>query len=234
MTRDGYLFRANEICDNLYVVWKGAIEFVVEEEGEMYVTKTLEPGSVVGELSFFFSMKQTESARSKLNSPGASLFVLRHKDFKELVRLYPAEEQVIVKQVLTLHKDRTALMQEHEFLDSGDNYLLEVQRSMEAAEKKKRQQHVVDMVTAASEGDLLKLKVHIPLTPSSIRMHTHTHTHLHTGAHNHTHTHTHTRTFTSAHLNFMIHLCPAQLPYRKCCYHETVAPPFIHFVHSTS
>jgi hypothetical protein len=44
---------------------------VVEEEGEMYVTKILEPGSVVVEVSFFFSMKQTESARSKLNNPGA-------------------------------------------------------------------------------------------------------------------------------------------------------------------
>jgi hypothetical protein len=36
---------------------------------------------------------------------------------------------------------------------------MEVQRSMEAAEKKKRQQHVVDMVTAAADGDLPKLKV---------------------------------------------------------------------------
>lgn len=58
---------------------QGAIEFVVEEEGEMYVTKTLSPGSVIGELSFFFGMRQSESARSRLNSPGASLFVLHHK-----------------------------------------------------------------------------------------------------------------------------------------------------------
>lgn len=81
------------------------------------------------------------------------------------MRLYPQEEQVIVKQVLTIHKDRTALMQEHDFLNNGDNHLLEVQRSMEAAEKRKRQQHVVDIVTAAAQGDLPKLKV--PLAPQA-------------------------------------------------------------------
>jgi hypothetical protein len=41
----------------------------------------------------------------------------------------------------------------------SDNYLIEVQRSMEAAEAKKHQQHVVDMVTAAAVGDLNQLKV---------------------------------------------------------------------------
>lgn len=62
-----------------YVAPQGAIEFVVEEEGEIFVTRTLEPGSVIGELGFFFGMKQSESARSKLNSQGAALFVLHHK-----------------------------------------------------------------------------------------------------------------------------------------------------------
>jgi CRP-like cAMP-binding protein len=99
MTRDGYLFRANEVCEHLYFIWKGAIEFVVEEEDELIVTKTLDSGNVVGELSFFFGMKQTESARSKMHSPGASLFVLKREDFKELARLYPQQEQVIVKKV---------------------------------------------------------------------------------------------------------------------------------------
>lgn len=50
MTRDGYLFRANEVCEHLYIIWKGAIEFVVEEEDELIVTKTSEAGCVVGEL----------------------------------------------------------------------------------------------------------------------------------------------------------------------------------------
>eukprot|EP00951_Prasinocladus_malaysianus_P048197 scaffold655713_cov74-Prasinocladus_malaysianus.AAC.1 len=83
MTRDAFLFRTNEVTNKLFFIhtvrnsyYFGSIEFVVEEDDSLMVTQALGPGSAFGYISFFFQMKQTESARSKLGSVGAKLFTL--------------------------------------------------------------------------------------------------------------------------------------------------------------
>lgn len=43
---------------------------------EAHVISNSNAGEVIGELSFFFGMPQSTSARSKLNSPGAMLYIL--------------------------------------------------------------------------------------------------------------------------------------------------------------
>lgn len=55
---------------------QGSIEFVEEEGNESIVTSESSEGEVVGELSFFFGMPQSSNSRSKLNNPGAMLYVL--------------------------------------------------------------------------------------------------------------------------------------------------------------
>eukprot|EP00951_Prasinocladus_malaysianus_P046534 scaffold645891_cov34-Prasinocladus_malaysianus.AAC.1 len=135
LTRDSFVFRVNEVSEQLYFVAKaraaaticiflnelpelviksqicsensfelfellpeqGAVEFVVEQGNEVKVTAEAGVSSVVGELSFFFGMPQSCSARSKLNCPGATLYVLNKENFKELSKLYPEQEEVIIK-----------------------------------------------------------------------------------------------------------------------------------------
>jgi hypothetical protein len=60
-------------------VLKGALEFVQEVGSEIIVIGERVAGEVAGELSFFFSMPQSSGARSKLGSPGASLYVLKRE-----------------------------------------------------------------------------------------------------------------------------------------------------------
>ena len=67
-----------EILVLLYLQ-QGGIEFVEEAGNEINVTGECVAGDVVGELSFFFGMPQSSDARSKLNSPGATLFTLQQE-----------------------------------------------------------------------------------------------------------------------------------------------------------
>eukprot|EP00951_Prasinocladus_malaysianus_P034797 scaffold353987_cov52-Prasinocladus_malaysianus.AAC.1 len=100
------------------------------------------------------------------------------QDFKEIARLYPEEAENIIKRVriaatntgLLMGREHTILLaghkeasegidEEDQGQDDGDNHLKAVQRSMEAAEKKKHKQKVVQMVGMAAVGDLMALKV---------------------------------------------------------------------------
>ncbi len=71
------------------------MEFIQESGSEVIVTGERVVGDVAGELSFFFGMPQSSGARSKLGSPGASLYVLKREvraappiDLESLIALW--------------------------------------------------------------------------------------------------------------------------------------------------
>uniref|UniRef100_A0A061S8T2 Potassium channel skor-like n=1 Tax=Tetraselmis sp. GSL018 TaxID=582737 RepID=A0A061S8T2_9CHLO len=173
LTRESYVFHHNEIIDKLFLVSQGEIEFLAGDISNVQVVHTAGRGEFIGELSFFFGMPQTNSARSKLNSQGAVLYYLTKETFTELAKLYPEEEERIVKRVLSTHKPELEDQQMELQDEAGENeneggsntaeHLVQVQRNMENEERRKRQQRVMEMISLTAAGDLVELKDFVKL-----------------------------------------------------------------------
>lgn len=69
-----------------------------ETAGEV-VSDTLEQGMLVGELGFFFGMRQTMHARTPSGNP-STLFGLDKNDYQQLAKLYPDAEEHITRNIL--------------------------------------------------------------------------------------------------------------------------------------
>lgn len=97
---ENYLFRKNEISKDLYIIARGSVELREDDEVEGEVVhETLERGRIVGELGFFFGMRQTMHARTSLGSP-STMFGLDKSEYQQLAKLYQDAEEQISRNIL--------------------------------------------------------------------------------------------------------------------------------------
>lgn len=99
---DSYLFRVNDVPQELNIIAAGVIEITVDslDEGEKIIA-TKGVGEMVGDVSFFFGIRQTTHARTPQNSV-AQLFALGRESYQELVKLFPEQEQKITRNCLSM------------------------------------------------------------------------------------------------------------------------------------
>ena len=93
MNPDEYLFHINEFSRELYLIASGTVELTSDsaDEGEVVET-TKTTGDIVGELSFFFGIRQNANARTPHNGI-ALLFILPKEDYQTLIKLFPEEDE---------------------------------------------------------------------------------------------------------------------------------------------
>jgi hypothetical protein len=82
MSPDTYLFRVNDASHELYLIAGGTVEITHdnEEEGEI-VSVTKGAGESVGDLAFFFGIRQTTNARTPQNGT-CQMFVLMRESYQ--------------------------------------------------------------------------------------------------------------------------------------------------------
>lgn len=90
---------------DLYIIARGSVELLTEDEdaGEV-VSDTLEQGMLVGELGFFFGMRQTMHARTPSGNP-STLFGMDKNDYQQLAKLYFDAEEQITRNILEFWDD---------------------------------------------------------------------------------------------------------------------------------
>ncbi|KAK3251628.1 hypothetical protein CYMTET_39030 [Cymbomonas tetramitiformis] len=94
------VFLANEVCQEMFIVVSGELEGVVEQEnGAEKVEERFGPGKPVGELSFFFSLRNFFTVRTNGASRCTS-FGLSMMSFKELLKHNSRQEDIIAQNAL--------------------------------------------------------------------------------------------------------------------------------------
>ncbi|KAK3266381.1 hypothetical protein CYMTET_24987 [Cymbomonas tetramitiformis] len=95
-----YIYHVNQVSREMYILSSGLVELTTKTEADGETVNTvITPGRVIGEVSFLFGMRQTTNART-----GAMLciaFTLLKAAFSQMIKLYPEEEEHIIKLVLT-------------------------------------------------------------------------------------------------------------------------------------
>lgn len=180
---DSYLFRVNDVPQELNIIAAGVIEITVDslDEGEKIIA-TKGVGEMVGDVSFFFGIRQTTHARTPHNSV-AQLFALGRESYQELVKLFPEQEQRITRNCLSMFDSGAGGLNpnasqgssrvsgrsgasgrsggsgmSHATVDQAALDGLETLRKvLEIAKKKKKTDRIVSLVAAAAEANLDEL-----------------------------------------------------------------------------
>jgi hypothetical protein len=93
------LEKAGQVCDSLVILVSGALETYSNESDR--VKKVGRKGHAVSPLSFFFGIRQflnTRAARS-----GAICVRVKHEGMKEVLQIYPKDEEVVRKNALNFY-----------------------------------------------------------------------------------------------------------------------------------
>jgi hypothetical protein len=93
------LEKAGQVCDSLVILVSGALETYSNESDR--VRKVGRKGHAVSPLSFFFGIRQflnTRAARS-----GAICVRVKHEGMKEVLQIYPKDEEVVRKNALNFY-----------------------------------------------------------------------------------------------------------------------------------
>lgn len=163
---DEYLFHANEVSNTLYIVAAGTVEITATaDDDDELVEATKNPGELVGELSFFFGIRQNFSARSPA-SAACTVFTMLRADYSQVVKLFPDEDEKVTRAALgdsdTLggggpdKGDNKSVATS--FKDNGGDDIDRVRKVLDLAKKKKHNERVVGMVAAAHKGNLEDVK----------------------------------------------------------------------------
>lgn len=180
---DSYLFRVNDVPQELNIIAAGVIEITVDslDEGEKIIA-TKGVGEMVGDVSFFFGIRQTTHARTPHNSV-AQLFALGRESFQELVKLFPEQEQKITRNCLSMFdttnhfnpnasqgssrvsgrsgqssRSGSSAMSSATVDQAALDGLETLRKVLEVAKKKKKTDRIVSLVAAAAEANLEELK----------------------------------------------------------------------------
>lgn len=164
---DEYLFHANEVSNMLYIVAAGTVEICSTVDDEEQVEGTKNPGELVGELSFFFGIRQNFSARSPA-SAACTVFTMLRQDYSQVLKLFPDEDEKVTRAALG---DSDSLGGGGGDGKGGDNRSIatslrenatddidRVRKVLDLAKKKKQNERVVSMVTGAYKGHLEDVK----------------------------------------------------------------------------
>jgi len=97
-----FIAKENEPCTSLYTIATGLVEIIVHDSDDDtdLVTMEVTEGACIGEMSFFFNMRHSESARASVTS-FVRVFALEKNDYNRLIKLYPHEEERITQNVLS-------------------------------------------------------------------------------------------------------------------------------------
>jgi hypothetical protein len=99
-----FLVKKNEPCTALIVIASGVAEIMGGDDkllgdGAEVFRRELAAGGVVGQMAFFFGMRHLSSVRSPARS-FVSAFIMQKPTYDRLMKLYPAEEDQIMHNVL--------------------------------------------------------------------------------------------------------------------------------------
>ena len=97
------IFEANDTCKQLNILSFGQLRILGldPETEEMIQVSVLDPGAVAGETEFFFGIRHQTTCET-LSNGKARIFTLSKDDYQQLVKLYPADEDIINKNILGL------------------------------------------------------------------------------------------------------------------------------------
>ncbi|GMH51011.1 hypothetical protein TrST_g8567 [Triparma strigata] len=98
-----YIFEMNDNCKTLYILSFGELRILTfdPEEQTMVPVEVMSPGAVAGEMEFFFGLRHQTSCET-LSNGVARLFTLSRDEYNNLTKLYPNDEDIINKNILTM------------------------------------------------------------------------------------------------------------------------------------
>ncbi|KAG8466118.1 hypothetical protein KFE25_001874 [Diacronema lutheri] len=92
------LFRTTELCKELAIITLGAVRVFddpLQEGGEQGAVATLVVGETIGDVAFIFGLRHFNNASCESDGP-ATLATLSLDDFKLLLKVFPAQEDVLM------------------------------------------------------------------------------------------------------------------------------------------
>lgn len=95
---DQVLFRTTELCKELAIITLGAVRVFddpLQEGGEQGAVATLVVGETIGDVAFIFGLRHFNNASCESDGP-ATLATLSLDDFKLLLKVFPAQEDVLM------------------------------------------------------------------------------------------------------------------------------------------
>jgi len=174
-----YLFRAGDVCKELFIVNTGLIE-VINGDSEarddaQAGASTCEHGDTIGDIAFVFKIRHFNSARS-VGKGDSGLFVLTLDRYSALVKMFPLQEDHIADNVMAdqsgaamggVSTARSGASKASSMLSAGtgksSNYLRESLNGIQkiiADHKKKRTDHQARSLCAAcAKGDVEALRL---------------------------------------------------------------------------
>eukprot|EP00899_Mesostigma_viride_P007210 jgi/Mesvir1/16490/Mv10045-RA.1 len=162
-----YLYRTDDEALNMFVVGRGMVECTSTRTGlGEVVVETIYAGDTVGEVPFFFRLRQLNNARA--GSQGCvTLFRLRREDLVQLLKLYPEEEDEIHGRCLERLERRIhgfKLMTDEAAAGAStdlwawEEMFAKAKKAHDVARKRKKDNLILAMIFAAMKGDLAGIK----------------------------------------------------------------------------
>eukprot|EP00741_Cyanophora_paradoxa_P005286 tig00000870_g5125.t1 len=162
-----WIFRRNDLSQNLYFIASGVVDVVaVDAVTRAEARRELSAGACLGDLAFFFGLRQTSSARVSATGH-CTLYVLSRRDFQSLISHYQDEEERIFKRVLANVADDDKLSMSAVSLGTESivssamgesNTVKNLRDVVRVAKEKREQDKTVRMLTEAHRGNLEGVK----------------------------------------------------------------------------
>ena len=158
----------------LYIVSAGRVEQTVVQDEEEVVESTRGPAELVGELGFFFGVRQSFNARAAAGGV-CQLFTLLRNDYQQVAKLFPDEDEQVTRLALTAMDVMEASGGEGKegqatseagtsFVSAGNRSsiadasaiddLNTVRKTLDLARRKKRNDHIASMLNHVAKNQL--------------------------------------------------------------------------------
>eukprot|EP00892_Ulva_mutabilis_P004253 jgi/Ulvmu1/219/UM001_0223.1 len=156
MASDEFLFRANAVCDELFLISSSTVDILKSgPDGSEMVSETRSRGGTVGELSFFFRLRHLYTACVGKNR--ATVFVLPYSDYKQLAATYVDDDAAVLAALVDsagTGKARSGSISQA-LVDSAaqENHAM-VMAKVDEAIQRRTEQHIVKLLDATSKNDV--------------------------------------------------------------------------------
>ena len=170
-----YIFQTNEVSKMLYIVSAGRVEQTIVQDDEEVVESARGPAELVGEVGFFFGVRQSCNARAAAGGV-CQLFTLLRTDYQQVAKLFPDEDEQVTRLALTSNNagdeeenGRGTSEAGTSFAGSSTNRssladasaiddLHTVRRTLDLARRKKRNDRIAAMLSHVAKNQLDEVK----------------------------------------------------------------------------
>lgn len=158
MAGEEVLFRANDVCMELYIIATNTVNLTVREQsGQDTIVAVKRKGDTVGEIAFFFRLRHLTAA--SLGKAQATLYALSLDDYQQLSATYADDDNKLIEGLTRTveatgpaGKSQTSFTA-NQVASEGVHDAAKVRRTIDAAVRRQTENHVIAFIEAAASND---------------------------------------------------------------------------------